>query len=242
MINKYIKNYIKKHALEENPNECCGLIFESDGIIKACRAKNTSTDKKRSFAVDTVDYYKASLLGDVQAIYHSHSNGNPDFSIKDKEDSLKHKINFVLYDIYSNTFKLFDYQKNKEEVLEIDFEWGKSDCISLVQKYIKKEKGYDLILPEELNSRDSKWVNKNLNIVSKTFDLNKDAWAQVNLLSIQDLENCDILCFSLKNNIDHFGIYTSNGMFLHHPIGKKPKSDNIKEYYNYLTKVYRFKK
>ena len=85
MINKYIKNYIKKHALEENPNECCGLIFESDGITKACRAKNTSTDKKRSFAVDTVDYYKASLLGDVQAIYHSHSNGNPDFSIKDKE-------------------------------------------------------------------------------------------------------------------------------------------------------------
>ena len=140
MINKYIKNYIKKHALEENPNECCGLIFESDGITKARRAKNTSTDKKRSFAVDTVDYYKASLLGDVQAIYHSHSNGNPDFSIKDKEDSLKHKINFVLYDIYSNAFKLFDYQKNKEEVLEIDFEWGKSDCISLVQKYIKKEK------------------------------------------------------------------------------------------------------
>ena len=88
MINKYIKNHIKKHALEENPNECCGLIFESDGITKACRAKNTSTDKKRSFAVDTVDYYKASLLGDVQAIYHSHSNGNPDFSIKDKEDSL----------------------------------------------------------------------------------------------------------------------------------------------------------
>ena len=44
-----------------------------------------------------------------------------------------------------------------------------------MRKYIKKEKGYDLILPEELNNRDSKWVNKNLNIVSKTFYLNKDA-------------------------------------------------------------------
>ncbi len=243
MINKAVKNYIKNHAVEENPNECCGLIYfdEKDELVKAQKVRNLASDKKISFSIDPVGYYKVSTLGSVKAIYHSHSNGNTDFSIKDKEDSIKHKINFVLYDLYSNTFKFFDYKKNKEEILEADFQWGKSDCISLVQRYIQKEKGYHLILPEELDSRDSKWVNKNLNIVSKTFDLNKHAWTQVDFSSAEDLCNCDILCFSLKSNIDHFGIYTSNGMFLHHPIGKKPKSDKIEKYYNNLTKVYRFK-
>ena len=109
-----------------------------------------------------------------------------------------------------------------------------------MQRYIEKEKGYRLILPEELDSRDSKWANKNLNIVSKTFNLNKHALTQVDFSSTEDLRSCDILCFSLKRNIDHFGVYISNNNFFHHKVGKKPNCENIDQYFNKLTQVYRY--
>lgn len=235
-------NYIKDHALEENPFECCGILYheENTGLTKAKRARNCSDKKSISFSLHPNDYFEASLLGKIKAIYHSHTNGNPNFSLKDKEHSLKHKINFLLYDIKSDAFKFFDYKENTEQILNEKFQWGKSDCISLVQRYIEKEKGYRLILPEELDSRDSKWANKNLNIVSKTFNLNKHALTQVDFSSTEDLRSCDILCFSLKRNIDHFGVYISNNNFFHHKVGKKPNCENIDQYFNKLTQVYRY--
>ena len=110
ILDKENREFIKNHALEDTPKECCGFLYsdEDTGLVKTKKARNIAKEKNISFSVDTLDYFKTSNLGQIKAIYHSHTNGNPDFSLKDKEDSLKHKIDFVLYDLTSDIFKVME--------------------------------------------------------------------------------------------------------------------------------------
>ena len=47
MLNKRAKEEIKRHALEECPNECCGLLVEREEDVKVFRCKNSSTEKTK---------------------------------------------------------------------------------------------------------------------------------------------------------------------------------------------------
>ena len=242
ILDKENREFIKNHALEDTPKECCGFLYsdEDTGLVKTKKARNIAKEKNISFSVDTLDYFKTSNLGQIKAIYHSHTNGNPDFSLKDKEDSLKHKIDFVLYDLTSDTFKVFRHEHEKIEILEKKFKWGQSDCISLVQDYLNKSVGYNLLLPKSLNDRDSKWRAKSKSFVEETFELNKKNLIKVSFNTIEDLKQGDILCFSIKDNVDHFGVYISNNNFLHHKIGRRPNCEKIDKYFKNLTQVYRY--
>ena len=242
ILDKENREFIKNHALEDTPKECCGFLYldEDTGLVKTKKARNIAKEKNISFSVDTLDYFKTSNLGQIEAIYHSHTNGNPDFSLKDKEDSLKHKIDFVLYDIASDCFKVFKHEKSEVEIFEKKFKWGESDCLSLLQNYFKKTMNYDILLPNFSNSREFEWRKNSYNFVQKTFELNKDSFDIIEFKKIEDLQKGDVLCFSLKKKTDHCGIYISNNNFLHHKIGRRPNCEKIDEYFNNLTQVYRY--
>ena len=109
-----------------------------------------------------------------------------------------------------------------------------------MQDYLNKSVGYNLLLPKSLNNRDSKWRTKSKSFVEETFDLNEKNLIKVSFNTIEDLKQGDILCFSIKDNVDHFGVYISKNNFLHHKIGRRPNCEEIDGYFNNLTQVYRY--
>lgn len=106
-FNKKIKNKIKKHALEDFPDECCGLVIEESGEQEACRCDNESKDKKNFFRIGIKDYLKATKKGKILACYHSHTEEHHDldFSEFDKEVSDSHGVPLIMYSIREDKFK-----------------------------------------------------------------------------------------------------------------------------------------
>jgi len=108
-LNKNIKKYIKKHSLEEYPNECCGLIIENDEKKQSpYRCKNISDQKNKNFEIDAESYLKASELGEIKAYYHSHPDDNDDFSGADRISSRSHGLPIIMYFLKGNEFFIYE--------------------------------------------------------------------------------------------------------------------------------------
>jgi proteasome lid subunit RPN8/RPN11 len=79
-IRQAIFDGIVAHAMEERPNECCGLLIgTADMVEDAVRARNVRRSPTR-FQVEPADHFaairRARAAGcDVVGAYHSHPNG-----------------------------------------------------------------------------------------------------------------------------------------------------------------------
>ena len=108
MIKSEVKQSIRMHSLEEIPNECCGLLVENEETgTQIFKCKNSSKENKRLyFSIAPEEYLVATTLGDIVAIYHSHTEGKakPQFSEMDKRVSKNHNIFSILYDVQTDSF------------------------------------------------------------------------------------------------------------------------------------------
>ncbi len=79
-IRQTIFDQIVAHALEERPNECCGLLIGTAEVVEDCvRARNVRRSATR-FQVEPADHFaairRARAAGrEVIGAYHSHPNG-----------------------------------------------------------------------------------------------------------------------------------------------------------------------
>ena len=79
------------HALDERPNECCGLLAGTNGVItRIYRATNVAEVKRVRYDVDPTELVR--IFTDMRAtdvehlgIYHSHPNSEPRPSATDRK-------------------------------------------------------------------------------------------------------------------------------------------------------------
>jgi proteasome lid subunit RPN8/RPN11 len=70
------------HAVDEAPNECCGMVASSDGeAVKVHRAANAAASPLR-YEIDGAEQYRIQMEIenadlDLGAIYHSHTRSAP---------------------------------------------------------------------------------------------------------------------------------------------------------------------
>jgi len=73
---------IVAHALEDAPNECCGLVAARDGeAVEVHRARNAAASPLR-YELDGMEQYRIQSAiedagHDLGAIYHSHTRSDP---------------------------------------------------------------------------------------------------------------------------------------------------------------------
>jgi len=77
-----VKAYLKQHAEEIYPNECCGFLYGQDGDFRkvelAIKVENSKEgDRKKRFEISPTDYMKAEKFAlendtNLLGIYHSH--------------------------------------------------------------------------------------------------------------------------------------------------------------------------
>jgi proteasome lid subunit RPN8/RPN11 len=76
------------HALEEAPNECCGMVASRDGeAVAVHRARNAAASPLR-YEIDGMEQYRIQTAiedagCDLGAIYHSHTRSAPEPSQTD---------------------------------------------------------------------------------------------------------------------------------------------------------------
>ena len=68
-----------EHAVQENPNECCGILAGKDGLISALYRVRNSTQSPYRYVIDPKDQMndmkESDELGlDLMAFYHSHTH------------------------------------------------------------------------------------------------------------------------------------------------------------------------
>ena len=64
------------HAKQEAPKEACGLVYiGKDGQQRYLPCRNLCENPEDHFILDPRDYLKASLLGKIVAVVHSHPDG-----------------------------------------------------------------------------------------------------------------------------------------------------------------------
>ena len=220
MLNKRAKEEIKRHALEECPNECCGLLVEREEDVKVFRCNNSSTEKTKYFKISPADYLKASSKGKIKASYHSHCADMDGFSMFDKQNSQNHKIEYILYCTKSDNF--FSYKPNCKFNSYVGRRCviGKQDCGSLVREFYQKE----LNIYIRDYHRDESWIRN----PTDTFDRYYEAEG---FHKVHDLKKYDCIFFKLKKTgpSSHIAIYLGNDLILHQPGGVNGYS-RIEEY------------
>ena len=95
---------IRRHGVETYPNECCGALIGSDGIVVHVSPLPNTTEEgaRRRFLVRPSDYRQAEadatrLKGELLGFYHSH----PDAPARPSQYDLDHAWPFFWYVIVS---------------------------------------------------------------------------------------------------------------------------------------------
>lgn len=240
-MNQYIKELVKKHALKENPNECCGFVCVNYlGQVTVLKCENTARNKTGRFCIDPKMNLEAEKLGHIAAFYHSHCDTliRPElekFSKEDLDISYECCIPALLYSHPQDAWKYYDPDTYKPaKLIGRPFVWGIWDCYSLVRDYYKMNRkvklGYYFPPVHESISGDFGYEQY----------LKNENFKEVN---ISDLKKDDVILFKIKSDfINHSAIYLGGNEFLHQPINKISSVSMLDErYLKYIQKTVRYR-
>ena len=91
-IRRAALDVIRKHAADDLPNECCGLLIGSAGSVeRALRARNLRPSPNR-YLIDPADHCAALRTArasglEVVGVYHSHPTGSLRPSAVDRQEA-----------------------------------------------------------------------------------------------------------------------------------------------------------
>jgi proteasome lid subunit RPN8/RPN11 len=219
-LTKYIKREIKAHALEQNPQECCGFVLDARGKLDIFPCENSSTDNNKYFKISPREYIKAKETGEIKAVYHSHCNDLENFSEFDKLNSQNHNIEFILYIIKNDNFLSYLPNCKYNSYVGRRLILGQQDCGSLVRDFYKQE--LDIEIKDY--PRDESWLEDPKDTLDRHYE-------EEGFEKVDDLKTFDCIFFKMKKNgpSSHVGIYLGNDLILHQTGGVNGYS-RIEEY------------
>lgn len=228
MLTEHVKEEIRKHALENPNEEVCGFILNDNSVF---RAHNVSTNKKKTFSIEPMDYLKAESNHKISAIYHSHISDNCEFSDFDKINAFNHNKIYILYSIKKNIFNFLYPDNYSNKYLRRKFDYETANCAALIVDFYRNELKIELKVPDiKINEN---WFKEKRNIIL-------DTWKQLNpeLSEVSDLKRYDIMFFNYLDDSKiphHTGMYYEDGVFLHHPRHKLSRLEIYDEHFQKRT-------
>ena len=205
LFHNQVVNDAIEHAKNQFPKESVGIVIND----KYKSLRNDSEDPENTWLIEDKDFYRQSILGNIQAIIHSHNNFAHASAI-DQEKQQEFDIPFGIVNVI-----------NQELITHVMF-WGKGirmagpvgrafffgvhDCLTLVRDYYEY---YDIDLPNP--PRDLNFNEKG----EKLFEqyLHTVPFIQIGL---DDLQKDDLLFYVWNGQIGHVGVYMGGDTILSH--------------------------
>lgn len=214
MLNDVTKQKIKEAALKNFNQEICGVLVASGDSCDFIQCKNISSNKEKHFEISCLDYLRISENNKIVGIAHSQSSPNP--SPLDVINKLGHNLYSIIYSKDTDDFvEVKEEHLKYGQYLNIPFEMGKNDCLSLVIKFYQKE--YEIKIKDYF--RNSSWFTETPEIIKENYK--KEGFVEFNDFS--KLKQGDVILCKDR----HFGIYLNNDLFLHH---KRDCLSNIEQF------------
>lgn len=225
MLTQQLKQQISEHALQAYPHECCGLVI--NGVYHAC--KNVAFDTLNNFEIDTQDYINLTEQGQLQAIVHSHPDGEPLPSEVDKVQMCLHDVPWLIASVNNGKVTIRQHKPKPyvAPLLGREYHHGKQDCYSLVIDYYKRELNIDL---PDFDRKDGWWENAD----SESLYISKQQ--QAGFYVVDDLQKHDLIICRVgrTQHANHALIYLGDGdltsentskiiasnVVLHHPYAR----------------------
>ena len=206
-----VMELVWKFAFRATPNEVCGLIVDNAVVV---RGRNIHEEPINNFTLDPMDYARAAAMGEVTAIYHSHTNYESDFSPVDRQQC---QLSGVPWLLVNTTTRQTAYWNPKAIAPYLDRPWryGIWDCYRLVQDYYLDKLG--VTLPDFERGADREWDNAGWDVIRS----NVLRVGQRVARTVPELH--DVLMFQVPGPTvaHHFGVMAEpeNNIFWHHPYG-----------------------
>jgi proteasome lid subunit RPN8/RPN11 len=206
-----LRNEITKHALDEYPNECVGIIYNN----KYLRLENIHETPETDFRMKSEDYLE--YVDGLQAIIHSHNNFYA-VSKKDMEAQINTAVPWGVANVRNKNVEVFFFgdQLPKQDLIGRPFIPGVYDCYSLARDYYKVNKIIDL--PNVPRDYDY-WSNPKGDKLFENEMAKLITNGKMSIVNdIKDIQKNDGLLCSVKDSkiINHCAVYLGNGQIINH--------------------------
>lgn len=147
------------HAVEMYPLESCGVIVAGAYI----RCRNTAPTPEDHFRISPEDYHAALMLGEIEAIIHSHPNAPATPSMADRVGCEETAVPWAILSIVDRNLTAVEWVEPTGFVAPLigrPFAHGVHDCAAVLFDYYERELGLSFHQAE----RDFGWWNRGENI------------------------------------------------------------------------------
>jgi len=197
------------HAIEEDPKECVGLLLNIRGKERYYPCRNLSMTAHQCFILDPEDYVKATNLGEVTAVVHSHPTTPPVASQADMVSCEAANLPYHIVNPKTQQWGYYEPQGYEAPLLGRQWVWGVTDCWSLVRDYYRKEKAINLVDYERPITPEEFMKKPLFEHFAKTTGFRE-------LEPDEKLESGDVLLMSiLDSTLNHVAIFLGDDV-LHH--------------------------
>ena len=212
-----------EHAAEVQPNECCGLVVESDGVRRYIRCQNTAPDPTERFIIAPEAYADAEDQGEIVMIAHSHVFINPEPSEADKAGCESSGLPWLIVNHPLGTHTITYPSGFRAPLVGRQFCEGVHDCYALVRDWFAQERG--VTLPDMARPKD--WVKEGNSILIDNF-----AAFGFKEITLAEMVPGDCILFRVGATIpNHCAVYIGNNQILHHVIDRLSARDVYGEFW-----------
>jgi len=198
---KTIKDYFTD--LEE---EQCGLIVDSGHGEVFFPTRNVAEEPTKFFMVSALDWITAARHGKVKAVVHSHPNGSLVPGENDFNCARKTNLPNYIVSPRSPDLMRIDPPKNYTTFEHRSFEWGYSDCYSIMRDYLWAK--FQILMHDYPKS-------VNFNEVSNPFE---DLAEKEGFVKVSDAwRHGDVALLSIGSKVpNHCAVFVEPDLILHH--------------------------
>lgn len=206
----------KEHADRVYPEEACGLVILKDHYSEYVPCENVCNGNKLlDFEISEQD--SEEYAGNILAVFHSHTNGNPTLTSSDKAFSEATRTPYIMYCVQSGSFDWYRPDGSIPPLLERPYVGGSQDCYGLVRDY------YSLNLKVSLPDfyREDKWWAKGKDYI------HKQTFLEAGFVEVypEELQKHDVVVMNFSGINDHLGVFLGDERFLHHAYNRLSKED-----------------
>lgn len=219
-----------EHLEKEYPNEGCGVVLNKRGKKVWVPCKNISSDPENSFEIDSKDYMRAQLQGDIYAIVHSHPDASSEPSEHDRKASDFLGIPYYIFSLPDGELTVYEPKTERPALTGREYEFGVHDCYSLVCDYYK-ELGIEL---SRMPFVDDFW--------EKGYNYFDDLQEEYGFRTVEKPQKHDLIFFNVMSSVpNHCGVYVGEDVFLHHAVNRLSCRESLHSFWGkYITRFVRW--
>ena len=210
-----IRDAALKHAREEFPQECCGLVLLQFGKLRYRPCRNLAADPEQMFVLDPDDWIAAEDTGaEVVCVIHSHPNSPAEPSQADRVACERWGLPWAIVNPQTGSWGECRPNGYRAPLLGREWVWGVTDCWALVRDWYR----------EMLNIELRDWERP---VSVHEFNLDpmfSRCFAETGfreLTADEQLATGDLIVMSIAApTLNHIGVYVGNQQILHHLGGR----------------------